>query len=568
MNRKASLADLRKAGHRHPRTTWLFNQIAFYVVFVLVGILAFGLLAFQTSQNITEMQTPPVKNSEYLPITIKSTPATNWAETFMATAPTQTLTSWNNLPNTTLDQPYTFNECPAFSLPPATLQHTYTGTATEATLILQLYTPGDAQKAFTDYKATLEKCWTVTQAKTGTQYQTPVYLYEAGAAFTYGDAILFIKTDNLTTRDSLVYPLAEKTVLTLKTAECLNLQVSNTDNTRNLYTNKETYTGLLKTENITTTVTLGSYPSQIFPQIEDTRILTQPENPLPTTFPLLPQKPFEKPQIPSQKQPAQNDFTKSITYQVTDDGGPGCGWVWSGFKAPVLSVEKLTTIQTTLTQSALNEVNNAANTYISTRLTTLKDQILIASSIEEWNSYIQEVKIVNEKWQWLNVERDKLRKPWQTYVTNHDSWVNFDNQKANAQITYTNAVNSCTVAQQTYNEWYSKWNTIWQQQQQVTSTPNPTTTATTTPTSTSTPTSTGVSTSAVTATTRPTTTATTTPTGIAPPPPPSCNIMPSPPLILETTKPLEPQPPTVPTDVTIPASWPTPITSPTVELIS
>jgi hypothetical protein len=511
------------------------------------------MIAYDGITSYRKIQEPAKEVNEFLKIQADNPPSADWARIFLKTPP-QGVTSWLPSEATSPEQPYSFQECSSLGLLPSTLYNTHKATGDGVSLAVNIYHPGVAPTHFEEYKMFLSNCWKVSEENYGNP-STKVYLHDRGAAFTYGDVIFFLRTFDNNVRDAILPEIVDRAVATLTSSNCVSLTAEKTDKTRNLYTNQEEYTGWIIHDTVRTKVDLSNLPTHVFAETKNPTDAILPEGPLPEGFPMEPAEPLPRPMIPNQNYSTTEDFSEIVTYQDPDLKGPGCGWLFAGLTPPNVNVKDLESRKKTSLDQAQSLVDIAAQNYVNQQLRKVRAGFTIASSIETWNDYVNELQLVHERWNWLTNERLKLEEPWNDYIALHTYWINFDNAKANALSRYEKAVEECKVANDAVDKWEEVWGALYLHRQeelerQQTTTTQPSVTTTTINSST---------------TTTGSTTTTTMPQVEIPPKPESCT-PPEPPQILQETKPAEPVPPSIPAGVTIPNSWAKPLTNPVIIL--
>lgn len=564
---KKNYSYFKEHGYRYPKIAWFFDKGLVYLVFLLAAVVGVSGILWNGASAYNNMQKTLPDNSPYKKISTKETPASVWAKEFIKNKP-ESEKEWSTSNNSDPRQPIEFNEC-NFGLIDQTVLSSFSAANKKLKLQVNIYSPGVARKDFENYKEKYSKCWELESEWTGDP-RTEIITYPEGFFFTYGDVIIFVKHKIDDNQAELIKLYTDKAASSLEQYECNSLLTVTDDIKRNLYYDRKNYTGYLQREKVDTTLELGYIPTPVYPEVKTYTYMDEPEGPLPAKFPKLPKTNLTKPII---NPPADNktpNFSQIFIYQVKDYAGPGCGWKWAGMETPIVNTEKLKENRVKDRIETQRKVDKNAGDYVTKQLSTSKEALSLLVTIERWNSYINNVDKVHSKWSWLIEERNKLYDSWATYVANNDNWVNFDNIKKNAQKDYDNAVIACNAANKKVEDWEEKYSNLPEEEPVLEETPTPTPktpdpTSTASPTSNPTgePTETESSTSTSTKTSEPTST---TPTRSIPPRPVGCSSTPVEPYILSQEKGAKPKPPAIPEGVTIPYSWPDPITTPTVAL--
>ena len=590
MTSKKNIGYYRDAGYPIPALTWLLNQIWVYIAMALAGALALAHLCYTTVTAADEIKNPPKPPSAFQQVKLNTSKAMSWAKAFVAKAPPKQ-GQWNATGTPRLEQPLTFKECDALGLPSKNLLGSFTGGNDSITTKAQVYTAGNAVASYNDYQRNIASCGDITKEHIGAgRNEVEITNYKGGFFFTLGDAIIFVQGDSKDELQPLKEYYVNKARSTLSYSECRSLQTSPQDGKRNLFTSGKNYTGLIAHENITTAVNLSDIPNAVYPSVKETTEATQPEGPLPASFKKLP-KAMEQPNIPADPEDNKPQVEKGVAYQIKDVTGPGCGWNWAGGTAPVLDEAALKANQDRITKEAQTLVDGNATKYVNDKLAYSRSLLDVMANVAQWNKYVDEVNAVHSQWQWLTTQRNALETPWYNYVQQHDAWVNFDNQKANAIKEYNAQVTTCNKQNQDLQDWKDQWSAAYEAQQREKNKPTPSESESGSPSSTASPSASPSETSTASPTASPTpsgssstapsptasasSTASATPSEVKvtpsttvaiPPMPQGCTTSPEIPSIAQENKGDEPQAPKIPENVTIPASWPKPIKEPTVAL--
>lgn len=575
--------DLRARGYKFPTFAWAFSRPPLYAAVFATGTALVVGGVYTGFSSVEQIKAPYTPASNFLNVSAESTPALTWAKSFMEKAPPG-VKGWKVSATTAPDQPVTYDECSSFGLVQQTLLHSLSAVAENSTQVsLQVYGAGQSLAAFKDYQTKFSSCWkTSVSSENGSDVE--VINYNGGAFFSVGDTILFIKTPSATLRDSLVAYYVPLINSSLSAGGCKSLQVSGDDANRNLFFNPKSYTGLVLTDTVKTKVNLENIPTPSYQRNSSVSVMDKPEGPLDPSIPSMPKKTVDapdQPRIDTNNPP----FTGEVKYVDQDINGPGCGWAWTAQKEPVVNVTELSKDKQDAYAATYKKLDADAQEWVGSKLGQSRSAISTMAQTNEWNRYVIAVDKVQEKWRWLNAQRDAIQTPWYNYVEAHNAWSSFDARKASATNTYNADVAQCRSDRAALAQWEAQWGAIDAQQragvqvvpqsysfdgqQSATSgsiqannvayavpaeptvpSPSPTPTKTSSPSPTSPPPPSPSPSSP-----SPTQTPDPVPTVQVPPRPAGCSSDPVRPAIMSQVKGSEPKPPKMAEGVTIPDSW-------------
>jgi hypothetical protein len=400
-------------------------------------------------------------------------------------------------------------------------------------IAIQSYGAGQARLQYDKYASSLSKCYTKASAN-GNAVE-----YPDGYLFTYGDSIVSIQTSDTDLQSKLIPWFANKVPAALTTTQCIAMDETTDDAKRSFYYDANSYTGLIKTENVTQSVTFlqPSYPqsakdvsydsSKVFsdPKIQSVSV---PLTPLPagmqSSLPSAPSSPTFS------SQPSQPSITKTITYQTADHNGPGCGWAWSGQAVPVYNTKILDANHRTLVSNAKKEIQDNADNYNQQIVDWSQSVTYTMAFSSTWDSYTANVNSIYASWKTLNDARNTLLPSWNAYIAQWKDWNTWDDRRTAAANQYAKDIQTC-IASATSNGTSDANST--DPSSSASASPSPSDSSSASPTATPSPTQTQ-DTDAIQK---------------------NCEGTVVKPDILNQTKPSKPSRPTIPDGVTIPSSW-------------
>lgn len=540
-----------------------------------------GVVALRGYQATVSMSAPYEAATPYRPVVAQDTPSLRWAKA-LASAPYPGQAPWSVGKQYAPAHPLTYETCDALGLPLATQAASVSAEGPAVKLMVQVYAPGEASAALETYRKRLGSCFSAASSQEGSPEAT-VLRYSHGAAFSRGDALVFLWAPSPRALDEAVAHYLSLSATTLEESGCLSLTTRAEDERRNLFTQGRRYQGLILQDTVGTKRNLKNVP---VPRYQNPRTLTSmeiPEGPLDPSIPREPQAPPERPEavtIDLKTAP----FTRGLSYQAPDPTGPGCGWAWSGQKAPQVDTAGLELLKTQAYERAQETVDEEATQWVTSKLDLARESLGGMALMDTWNTYVAQVDRTHARWRWLNEERERVKTPWYNYVAAHDAWRTFDARKAEAQRVYSGELQMCQAKNDALAMWEAQWGDRYRRQQAGEFIPaqrrqaiawvqaTPGATPTSPPRATPAPTPTSSSSLPNVPTPTPSSSLPNTPAPSASPqvpevpreelsipgPPEGCASIPPAPSILGQVKGAEPQGPKLPEGVTIPQSWPQP----------
>jgi hypothetical protein len=529
---------------KFPAAAWLLDRSGVYIAILLIAILAIGVFMKMGWDSYNSAIKPAEVITPYADVKPANFVGKTWAEKLISVNPA-------NLPEWTADEsskPRPIvdpKNCSISESVPTSLLSTHVATSAGVDVRVQVYGAGQAAKQFTDYTTALASCFGQMNPQ---KYEKTIFAtFPTGFILTSGDAIIGVVATNDQTRYTLLDFYLKNVESSLIESGCLSLMVSTADSNRSLFYNPDQYTGLMESSNLESTVDINGLPTptaiKLNEIINDSAVV--PEAPLPANFPELPKTVVQQPKIPAELK-TEDAFKATARYQAVDENGPGCGWDWTAQVSPALDLQKLVTEKNNSIQRTQGSLDGNATGYVNGKINWALQVASLAPGVDAWNAFVNQTNKVHEKWDRLETERQKLEGPWRQYVIDHDEWLTFDKRKADALKKFDEDFKKCQKDEKDLADWNDDWKDIADKQakdkekaeadakNKPTASPSPS--ASPSPTSTET-------------------------TVTVPPKPAGCDTPPEEPEIASEEKPSEPKAPTVPADVTIPASWPVPKTS-------
>lgn len=364
-------------------------------------------------------------------------------------------------------------------LAPATSRITYkTAQGDGVNLMVMVYGAGQARAQFDRYVDQLKQCGTNVDDKDN------IITADGVVLMTRGDMILSLTGDDTDKLTALRDWYAVKMNDELMATKCAVLDEKAVDAARSFYYDQNAYTGLKgsTTVKVDDTVLQPSVPeileahdmdvSKAFPDPRQGKDTTVPESPLPQG---MESKLPTAPALPSiQPVPVNPSVSKTVSYQVTDTVGPGCGWEWAGQKAPGYDTDIIEANRKAILKDATTELKNGIKSYNHNVISWSRSTALAMAFQTKWNVYTDKTNGILDSWAKLSSARDALRGPWYQYVDDANAWLHWDDNVASARKQYDGDMKSCVdTAKQDYQKKLADWKKRKQEFEQSQSNPSP-----------------------------------------------------------------------------------------------
>lgn len=135
--------------------------------------------------------------------------------------------------------------------------------------------------------------------------------------------------------------------------------------------------------------------------------------------------------------------TTTIQVLTNDTTGPGCGWAFTGMKAPRFDLKTAKTANDKLVTAAKKQLNDAGKKWQKDVLAYWQAYDVAVKALPAYQAYAEQVATVNTAWAQIGAQ-------WASYRTDHDAWQKRQNtyaalqqQKQHAQAQYEAALNTC-----------------------------------------------------------------------------------------------------------------------------
>lgn len=416
------------------------------------GLVAAVTLSFLGVNNWRAISAPPKDKNPYLNLKAQDTPAQTFLDKFVSIP-------YGDGWTVSLDKSFRNlkNGCIPSQTAVSLVATREAGSADGTMVVYQAYAAGMSGVAVESFVSSMRACGRVldTQTEQGVRY----VVGDNVALVAGGDVVVTLESP----KANLLAPrMAVSLYKELDTANCVAPAYSPpVAAARNPFFGTENYTGRQKTEQVSSKITLSKIVtfSQI-PQIkEEPKEATLPEAPLPDGFPSTPPKKPTKPSLPPMVALADG-FNSPATYQVSDQVGPGCGWSWTGAKSPVFSKGELNKVREAAFKKAKVVADTDAVAYLDRQQGWAFNMVDVMPAVLMWNKWVDDYSAVVSQWNALNAARDSMRPAFTQYLKDLDDWSNWDAKRAEAEVTWNEAVKKCSEDSRKLQEWSNKYGNI------------------------------------------------------------------------------------------------------------
>lgn len=252
----------------------------------------------------------------------------------------------------------------------------------------------------------------------------------------------------------------------LAASTCLDARVTDDDAHRSPYYGADNYTGWERGREVTLEdaepgITAGVYaPGAAFDgsgkrlgahaqQSGPTALLersgapSKPEAPLPAGVPASLPSAVSQPstQIVSIKPVPES--TTTIAERVEDPEGPGCGWAWTGQKAPIFDPSEEKARADEAARKEIERMRGEYGEYQDSVVANHNTTLQYNREADAYNAYVESYDSVAEQWEDINQKRSAYRERLDQYWEDMEAYENFETDREKAQKTYDEAVQEC-----------------------------------------------------------------------------------------------------------------------------
>lgn len=279
--------------------------------------------------------------------------------------------------------------------------------------------------------------------------------WNGGYLLTAGDAMVSIKVDDPSHQQQVASGIIDRMKEQMRRTGCASMDESTDDAKRSFYYDRNSYKGLIQVEEVSATKKrvdmavpqnledAGGHVENVFVKPV---VRAAPESPLPSGMQgSLPQPPT-LPDIPDQAQKPSE--TSTITYQVKDPKGPGCGWAWSGQKTPDFNGSVLDSDYRKTRRDAIGTIDQEILDYNTRARSWSLSTLWSMRFASTWSQYVKSANDIMGSWNTLDAGREAFRPTWMAYIQSLKDW-EYRRLAANDVVSTRNdAVSSCADAKQ------------------------------------------------------------------------------------------------------------------------
>jgi hypothetical protein len=416
-----------------------------FAVLIATGAAAIGGMAFRTWNDV---KSPAAKPNPYNTAYQAATyPGTDLIRQITATAP-DGVGSWKAADASKADPDAELipESCSTPGKPSSLLaMRSASGPGVKVTAAV--FGAGQAMNQYLNlYEKQLAGCYQVTPTPNSATYAN-------GFILTRGDVIIGGQVSDPSKVQQIQNWYASHLESALQSTGCVSLDETANDALRSFYYDQKAYVGLLKEDTVEVHDTIIDYssPQQLVNAGMDTgKIfptpvtgLSTPEGPLPSGMQAsLPAAPaVERLTVP----PTRPDNKTTISYQVEDVDGPGCGWKWAGQKAPTYNKSSLEQNKASTISKAEETLKDRIKNFNAASVVWSSQAMLVMSGQSQWDDYTNQVNAIYASWNDLTSKRIAFRPTWVTYVDDHNTWLQWKQDRDTAQKQWDADVQSCVA---------------------------------------------------------------------------------------------------------------------------
>lgn len=258
-------------------------------------------------------------------------------------------------------------------------------------------------------------------------------------AIRHGDIVLFVSSNQSGIRDSILSAMESGTAKFA--TSCVNLSSPAGEDTRNPYSAGDKFTGKIVSKPVKMSVPPAK--KYAFPAPYVFESVDLPSKPAFPYWPLdLPKEPA-KPSFPVTVQYPGDEA--SINIRVPDVEGPGCGWAFTGLKAPAFNAAKINAENSATEKAKVAQLDKAMTGYPKAIEDWKKSYATYQSGVSEWKSYVAKVKDTAEKWGEQKAAQQRYADRMAVYNQAVQDRDNFLEEQRNAKDTFDSETNYCNT---------------------------------------------------------------------------------------------------------------------------
>lgn len=410
---------------------------------ILAGVVAAGGYAYAQATK------PPKDNSIYAQVSPSSYPGVRFVNAMTETD----LNGGKTRKTQRSEVPLIPDRCSADDTPSKSMLYSKSAKGDGYAITAQAYGSGQAKTVYDALASQLSSC--ESDQNRSSMDSVSYVSWNGGYLMTAGDAIVSIAVDEASRQQQVASEVIARMNEQMKTTGCAAMDESADDAERSFYYDRNAYKGLTQVEEVSGTKKrvdiavpqnledVGGNVDRLF-----VRPVTRsaPESPLPSGMQAgLPAAPA-LPDIPGQAQKPSE--TGTISYQVKDPKGPGCGWAWSGQKAPDFNESVLDVDYRKTKTDAVKDINQNILDYNTKAKSWSLSAMWSMRFASTWGQYVKSANDIMASWNALDAGREAFKPTWMDYIQSLKDW-EYRRLAANDAVSARNdAVNACADAKQ------------------------------------------------------------------------------------------------------------------------
>lgn len=346
--------------------------------------------------------------------------------------------------------------CGGEDSPDRTMLYSRSGHGDGYSITAQAYGAGQARGVYDGLAARVASC--MDSSQDSTKGHVRYTAWQGGYLMTAGDTLVSIAIPEQSRQQEIMDGVTGMLEDRLKATGCVSTEESANDAKRSFYYDEQSYKGLTNVEEVSATrkridiaipQNLSDAGGDINALYAKPILRAAPESPLPAGMQgTLPSAP-SIPQIPVKDDaPSQEN---AIEYQVKDTKGPGCGWTWSGQKAPSFNSGVLQSEYRKKRTDSIKAMNGSILDYNAKARIWSMSVLWNMRFINTWNQYLGSVNGIQDQWNRLDAGREAFRPTWMGYIQSVKDWETSRMESQAAAKDRDATVSGCVDSKQ--NDW-------------------------------------------------------------------------------------------------------------------
>lgn len=367
--------------------------------------------------------------------------------------------------------------CPNLSINPHPVLGTQVELSNGVTVTVSAFGAGQSAKARVSYRDGLRNCTGRNGSAGLISGSAPMavgdyngFSFASGGVSTnvwlHSDVMVTVSARDRNVVRNMSVAYRNKINSELEASTCLDARVTRDDANRSPYYGADNYTGWergreVALEDAEPGITagvyapgapfdgsgkrLGAYAHQEGPTglLERPDAPAKPESPLPAGVPAnlpnaVPQPDTQITSVKSRPEP-----TTTVPERVEDPEGPGCGWAWTGQKAPIFDASEEKARADEAARKEVQRMREEYGEYQASVVANHNTTLQYNREADEYNAYVESYDTVAEQWEDINRKRSEYRERLDQYWEDMEAYENFEADLEEAQTAYDEDVQEC-----------------------------------------------------------------------------------------------------------------------------